>query len=884
MATYEVETNHYLLARPEDLLHVEVFVSPEEGRLSLLFPSQHVMEYPDGERLSIYGDETAAIPGPDLLGDPVWHHAKVPSRGSNRSTLTFRLPEGAVDRVTDDVLAQLGSSIGGSVELLTMLVLEPFGEGLWRLTPQPLTGNGWTAVWRAELRLTSGPFPGLHGPMMRVTHTQDRGFEPDSFGVKPFTLFPEFRGAVFRSSQVALSMLGASGRIQGPHWPPDVVPETGTGVSYDHKIQFGRDQQWTVVLRGSLSSGHSAELTLVTTRVFAQMKYASSGFPSTVPDTYAHGQTYFGARLYETATLRVLDPLVNFEGVDTPFRWLRLNSEAVSQIDTSTDSVFWVTRGHMDVQFALVATDWAGHDIPFTAPLMFIPEMEDGSADALGTTFESGDPARRRINLAGTPVTLVNHAARGDVTVDAVTLPVHTVTLALADCGLGAGSAMVPDTVAVAIESVGRLTDEAGLATCRLVHGFDDAGTFLKLETPLEVGFKAAQAGGLASPNTFLSEVNGLKGAIPNLADGVGAVFGNAKLLGVPLSNLLTPTQPTPTLISERLPDSIVTRYAWTPALNPELTAGVVTFGPGASLELKAELTQPLDLTAGLPRPPTSRVEGTLTDVKLSLLGVIEVHFDRVHFLDEPGSSPKVSATGCKVAFTGQLGFVSKLAEEIDDFGSDSPVVVDADGITAGYVVALPTVAFGVFSLANISLGAQVRIPFDDEPASVRFNFAERHAPFTVAVGIFGGGGFLALTATANSLERIEFSLEFGGNFELNVVVAKGHVFALGGVSFLREEDRVWIGGYLRCGGHLEILDIVGVTVEFEVRLQYETEGTRAAVRGQATVTVGVQVLFFNESVSFSVERSFSASNGQDSPLELRMDDTAWDQFCLAFA
>ena len=88
-------------------------------------------------------------------------------------------------------------------------------------------------------------------------------------------------------------------------------------------------------------------------------------------------------------------------------------------------------------------------------------------------------------------------------------------------------------------------------------------------------------------------------------------------------------------------------------------------------------------------------------------------------------------------------------------------------------------------------------------------------------------------TATANALERIEGSLEFGGTFEIDVVVAKGHVFAFGGVSFLRADHNIWIEGYLRCGGHLEILDIIGVTLEFEVALRYIDEGDRARIHGR---------------------------------------------------
>ena len=200
--------------------------------------------------------------------------------------------------------------------------------------------------------------------------------------------------------------------------------------------------------------------------------------------------------------------------------------------------------------------------------------------------------------------------------------------------------------------------------------------------------------------------------------------------------------------------------------------------------------------------------------------------FGEIHFQDKPGATASVTATGCDVTFKGDLKFVADLAAEIEDFGSGSPVTVDATGIRAGYVLAIPTVAFGVFSLSNINLGAQVLIPFQDAPASVRFNFAERHSPFGISVGIFGGGGFLAVTATANSLERMEGSLEFGGTFEVDVVVASGGVFAMGGVSFLRAGEDISLEGYLRCGGHLKILDLVGITLEFEVVLGYR-EGRR---------------------------------------------------------
>ena len=110
---------------------------------------------------------------------------------------------------------------------------------------------------------------------------------------------------------------------------------------------------------------------------------------------------------------------------------------------------------------------------------------------------------------------------------------------------------------------------------------------------------------------------------------------------------------------------------------------------------------------------------------------------------------------------------------------------MDSSGITAGYTLSLPDFGFGVFSLSNVSLGADVQVPFTATPASVRFNFGERNAPFTLGVGIFGGGGYVALEATSRELKTIEASLEFGGDFAISVFVAQGHIFAMGGISFL---------------------------------------------------------------------------------------------------
>ena len=62
--------------------------------------------------------------------------------------------------------------------------------------------------------------------------------------------------------------------------------------------------------------------------------------------------------------------------------------------------------------------------------------------------------------------------------------------------------------------------------------------------------------------------------------------------------------------------------------------------------------------------------------------------------------------------------------------------------------------------------------------------------------------------------------------------------------------------GYLRCGGSLEVLAVITVSVEFKMSLKYVSAGNK--VWGRATLTVEVDILFFSTSVDLTVERQFA--------------------------
>ena len=69
--------------------------------------------------------------------------------------------------------------------------------------------------------------------------------------------------------------------------------------------------------------------------------------------------------------------------------------------------------------------------------------------------------------------------------------------------------------------------------------------------------------------------------------------------------------------------------------------------------------------------------------------------------------------------------------------------------------------------------------------------------------------------------------------------------------------DGVTLGGYLRASGQLTVLGIVTISADFFMQISYQ-ESTGKAI-GEASVTLGIKVLFFSKSVTLRVERRFSA-------------------------
>ena len=228
---------------------------------------------------------------------------------------------------------------------------------------------------------------------------------------------------------------------------------------------------------------------------------------------------------------------------------------------------------------------------------------------------------------------------------------------------------------------------------------------------------------------------------------------------------------------------------------------------------------------------------------------------------------------------------MTKLSDIIPSGGfSDPPIIKPSfPDLQVGYDLKLPDVVVGVFALKNMKIGAILTIPFRGDPVALKFFFNSREAPFLLTVSMFGGGGFFALVTTAKGIQEVEAAFEFGAFAQFDVGVASGGIYVKGGVYFMWKTDAVTLEGYVEMGGELSVLGLISVSVTFHLSLGYYKENAMSFVRGQATLTIEVEVLFFSTSVKLQVERKFSGSESDPTFAMLIPDQGVWTEYCEAF-
>ena len=844
------------------------------------------------------------------------------------------------------------AAVQTSIELPYGLILSPDSTGAWIHASGAVTQSGRTELWHTRLGLTTGDsVDETRLPILRAIWARDFGPNPPA----DFSLLGSLRKQIaslssdftlpvvplpLNARHLMLSTLGAWADVGGS-WN---FPQQFSLQEWRHIVSIGRDQYVRVVLRGVLCAfGNRASVVSITERKL-----------ETAPN---------GTRvecLIENIFLAVLEPCKNYataeavgayahQGREMPLSSICITTLTTPPLDRVPVSPEFPTVGGVPFHFHIVAQDVDGQTLDFSMPLMFVPDGTDPNtipgAYADATNRTASELKNQRVAFAQSQTSGDTHLKASEITFNVQTSPnlippflpaIESAQVSIPALDHLLSSSGAPPSVSFSFHDV------------YLQNGFDPATnpteSFAKLDN-LAISLPADRAGGLMAP-----QLDGLSGSVkPSMiVDGLSRTLGpvpqvdnltsganlnpilnalNMNLLGgitvkdvisaVAGGSLDQKLKQIPKMITQQLPDKVETTLHWQPDLqilnnntslaDPPPDVPIITTAETA-LTIDAQIVAPLDGT-----DPTFTVQGTLTNFGLNLLSVIVVTFDQLQFTVKPGKKPDVSTEGVNVEFVGPLSLVNQLAELLpaDGFSDPPAIEVTPEGITAGYSLGIPSAGVGAFSLENISISAEMELPFVDKPVALRLGFSERFHPFLVTVSLVGGGGFLAIELSTHGIQGIEGSLELGGNITVSLAVVEANAHVMIGFHFgIRPADGGGIlmdfTAYIRVGASVDLLGIVGISVDFYLGLGFTPkfvmkpppEGILGVVSGVASVTVGVHVLFIDKTFQLTFERSFNIPARAHIPLIGTvslpiLDDPSfdemispddWQQYCQAFA
>lgn len=399
-------------------------------------------------------------------------------------------------------------------------------------------------------------------------------------------------------------------------------------------------------------------------------------------------------------------------------------------------------------------------------------------------------------------------------------------------------------------------------------------------------------AGGTFDPKKYFGALSGAKilGSI-NLVDILPVPSSGANATVSPATSP-SDLSAVPKMITQTLPDRIRTSMTWeTTNIVP---SGIFKPDSGAALHMTVISDTPLS-QGGSPAAPSFSIVGMLSNFRLDF-SVLEIPFESVTFTVTDGQKIGVSPKLSPVVFNSPLDFVQAMEAALSSvLHADVSIDIDPTQVTAGFSVGVPAIAAGAFSISNINLGTRINIPFTGDPVRFRFNLSDQDNPFLLTVYGVAGGGSVAIEVGADGVERMDVSLDFGGNFELNLGVASGGVHLLGGIAMHWESNDEKLTAFINCGGEVDCLGIASVSTQFYIDLQYDP-GTKV-LAGDAKLVLEVKVAFFSKSVEVSVhkelqqlskaaaltDRRIVAANSSGPKISKLISRSQWQTYCGAF-
>lgn len=349
-----------------------------------------------------------------------------------------------------------------------------------------------------------------------------------------------------------------------------------------------------------------------------------------------------------------------------------------------------------------------------------------------------------------------------------------------------------------------------------------------------------------------------------------------------------------PNLNTYKTDKAFVVEYRWIPEMesSKSLFGGFLTVNvqkPNEALQVLSKLSRPFDTA----QQTDFSVDASFTDFSVEIKELIRVGFKSLRFGGGSGQKADVKVEmqeDDSILFLGPLSFVNQLQNLIpsNGFANGPYVKLSPAGVSAGFDLAIPSVEVGVCTIANMTLGAGVHLPFTGAPLTLKFNFCKREAPFLLTVSAFGGGGYFLMKTSVKGFVGMEAAFEFGAALSMNFGVASGGVSVMGGFYFSMEivEDHTEtiLTGYIRFNGYLSILGIISLSIEIYLAfVAMFQNGKVEKLYGEAIVKVKIEVLFFSKTVSLTARRELKGADA-DPTFQMIMEENDWLEYCQAYA
>jgi hypothetical protein len=869
----------------------------------------------------------------------------VPSLVSNALTAT----------PIDSVFPSVGepSALETAIELPYRLLLSPDATAGWKHAINAVTRNGRTELWHTRLGVaTNNGVDESLRPILRAIWARD--FASNFPRDLTLSLTGEERKQIARLTsdfnldpqplnyqRLVLSALGGWTDIEGS-WDSPSFNLTG----WHQVIAAGRDQYIRVDSKGFLwPFGHRAAKIQVWER---KLQTAPNG---TRGEYLMKFEVVVVTEPVRDYTGNEMTAAYAFQGREMPFKRVHLKTLTTPPLSKELNPPDFPMVGGVKFNFYIIAEGYDNSIVDFSMPLMFVSKTDTN------IQVEASD---RTALLRNQMVVYAPSQNSGDT---------HLKTMEMTFEAVQAG-ALTPTflpkitTARVSIQAIDSLLGASGASSgvlmtfhdVFLTHGFDTgtnpSETFAKfVRSEFEARTKPsetfaiplsipAEKAGVVTPNLSLDGLSRKLGPVPKVDTLVEAVANpnntaaiesiiqslDGNLLGgIALKDVISAvtSQPIenqiPALITRQLPDSIQTSFTWEPKLsrindptNPASNSSLpLIITEETHLKVEARSIAPLNGSA-----PAFIVDGILSNFGLNLNNVVVITLDELRFHVERGKKTDLHPAGVHIGFVGPLSFFNQLAELMPADGfSDLPAIqVAPDGITAGYALGIPTAGVGAFSLENIALSAAMELPFE-RPVGLRLAFSERYHPFLVTLSLIGGGGFLAVILNTNGIEKIEASLELGGNITISLGIVEANAHVMMGFHFsMRQGEGIEFTAYIRVGASVDLLGIISISVEFYLGLSFIPKSSLGdkikagqrkldkeilgIVTGIASVTIGVHVLLFDKSFTLTFERTFVIPARANIPVVgtvklpiladpsfedmVSVDD--WQTYCEAFA